>query len=117
VSTTGASLRRPGGLGERILQQRADRVAARARELAPGTMPAGITTQIEGTTAGMVAYVISTHPASVYVIHGTRPHVIRPRRGRARRFTAGRRTVHAPLVHHPGTRGNPFLLTALREAL
>lgn len=111
-----AALRRPGGLGERILQQRADRVAARARELAPGTMPAGITTRIEGSASGLAAYVISEHPASVYVIYGTRPHIIRPRRARALRFTAGGRTVYSAVVHHPGSRPNNFLGQALREA-
>ncbi|WP_329368700.1 hypothetical protein OG896_24480 [Streptomyces sp. NBC_00669] len=112
-----ASLQRPGGIGERILQDRADRVANRARELAPGTMPAGITTRIEGSAAGLVAYVTSEHPASVYVIYGTRPHIIRPRRARALRFTAGGRTVYATVVHHPGTQANDFLGRALHEAL
>jgi len=50
-----------------------------------------------------------------YVHDGTRPHVIRPRRGQALRFRVGGRTVFARVVNHPGTRGRPFLTSALRD--
>jgi hypothetical protein len=80
------ALRRPGGIGARLLQRRADRVAQRARELAPGTMKNHITTRVEDTGRGLTAYVVSEHPATQYVIYGTRPHIIRPRRARALRF-------------------------------
>lgn len=46
---------------------------------------------------------------------GTSPHIIRPRRAQALRFTVGGRVVYAKLVRHPGTRANPFLDRALRE--
>lgn len=111
------ALRRPGGIGERLLRRRAERVAARARELAPGTMADHITTRVEDTGRGLAAYVISEHPATQYVIYGTRPHVIRPRRAHALRFEVGGRAVYAAYVHHPGTRPNDFLARALREAL
>jgi hypothetical protein len=111
------ALRRPGGIGERLLRRRAERVAARARELAPGTMADHITTRVEDTGQGLAAYVISEHLATQYVIYGTRPHIIRPRRARALRFRVGGRTVYAAYVHHPGTRPNDFLGRALREAL
>jgi hypothetical protein len=76
-----------------------------------------ITTRVEGTARGLVAYVVSEHPASVYVIYGTRPHIIRPRRARALRFEAGGRPVYARVVHHPGNAANDFLGRALHEAL
>lgn len=50
-----------------------------------------------------------------YVNDGTRPHIIRPRRARALRFTVGGQVVYARVVRHPGTRANPFLDRALRE--
>lgn len=50
-----------------------------------------------------------------YVNDGTRPHIIRPRTRQALKFTVGGRTVFAKVVHHPGTRPNPFLDRALRE--
>ncbi|MEC3995149.1 hypothetical protein VSR01_17065 [Actinacidiphila sp. DG2A-62] len=110
------ALRRPGGIGARLLQRRAERVAVRARQLAPGTMADHITTRVEDTGRGLVAYVVSEHPASQYVIHGTRPHIIRPRR-RVLRFEVGGRTVYAAYVRHPGNRATDFLGDALREAL
>jgi hypothetical protein len=111
------ALRRPGGIGERLLLRRADRVAQRARELAPGTMKDHITTHVESSGRGLAAYVVSEHPATQYVIYGTRPHIIRPRRARALRFEVGGRVVYAAYVRHPGTRANDFLGDALREAL
>ena len=50
-----------------------------------------------------------------FVNDGTAPHIIRPRRAQALRFVVGGRVVFAKVVHHPGTRGNPFLDRALRE--
>lgn len=40
---------------------------------------------------------------------GTRPHIIRPRRARALRFTVGSgQIVFAQVVHHPGNAPNPY---------
>ncbi|EDY43995.1 hypothetical protein [Streptomyces sp. SPB074] len=106
-----------GGVGEQTLRRRAERVADLARAYAPGSMARGITMRVEGRGRGMEAIITSTHPASRYVLHGTAPHIIRPRRARALRFQAGGRTVFAAVVHHPGTRANDFLSRALREGL
>lgn len=46
---------------------------------------------------------------------GTRPHIIRPRQAKALKFKIGGRTVYAKVVHHPGTRANPFLDKALAD--
>lgn len=80
-------------------------------------MGEGITLRVEGSGRGMQAVITSTHPASIYVLNGTRPHVIRPRRAKALRFTTGGRVVYAQIVKHPGTRANNFLAQAVREAL
>lgn len=48
---------------------------------------------------------------------GTRPHIIRPKNAKALRFRVGGRVVYAKVVHHPGTRPNPFLDRALRDVL
>lgn len=50
-----------------------------------------------------------------YVNDGARPHVIRPKRGKALRFVIGGQVVFARVVQHPGTRPNPFLNRALAE--
>lgn len=51
----------------------------------------------------------------IFVHQGTKPHMIYPRKAKALRFTIGGRTVYAKSVRHPGTRPQPFLLTALNK--
>lgn len=113
LSRLETSLRSPSGLGGKILRTRAARVAARAEQLAPGSMARQITTYVQGTSA----YVVSNHFASGFVVRGTRPHIIRPRNRKALRFQASGRVVFATIVHHPGNKANNFLLEALRDAL
>lgn len=111
-------LRLPGGLVDRSLRRRVERVQRAAERLAPGTMGAGIRTSIRYEADGPHGTITSTHPATIYVVNGTRPHIIRPRRpGGVLRFTIGGRVVYARLVHHPGTKPNDFMVRALREAL
>ena len=68
--------------------------------------------------------------AAVFLEHGTKPHVIRPRNRRMLSWTAGKRLsgrnrtgsgagqrFFARVVHHPGTKAQPFLLPGAVEAL
>lgn len=54
---------------------------------------------------------------AAFVNDGTAPHIIRPRNARVLRFVVGGQVVYARVVHHPGTRANPFLDRALREVV
>lgn len=110
-------LRLPGGLVDRSLRRRVERVQAAAERLAPGSMGRGIRTRIDYRTDGAVGVITSTHPATIFVVNGTRPHIIRPVRAQALRFTIGGRVVYAKVVNHPGTRPNNFMIDALRQAL
>lgn len=110
-------LRLPGGLVHRNLRRRTERVVNRVRQLAPGSMGEGIVWHIEGHGRDLSAVITSTHHATAYVINGTRPHLIRPVRARALRFTVGGRVVFAKLVNHPGTQADDFLNKALPTAL
>lgn len=111
-------LRSPNGMVGQDLRRRADRAAAAARRDAPGSMPSQITGPDIGRRGGeLSATVASRHPATVYVVNGTVPHIIRPQRAKALRFTVGGRTVFAHVVNHPGTRANDFLTKALRAAI
>jgi hypothetical protein len=113
-------LRLPGGMVYRHMEGRVRRVEAEARRRAPGSMGDGnnITVAIRRGPGGDFQGVInSRHPASLYVLGGTRPHVIRPVRARSLRFTMGSQTVYAKVVMHPGTKPNNFLAEALRAAL
>lgn len=48
---------------------------------------------------------------------GTRPHIIRPRRRKVLRFSAGGRVVFTQMVRHPGTKAKPFMVPGARRAL
>lgn len=111
-------LRLPGGLVYRNMERRVRRVETAAVRLAPGSMKDGIRSQIQRGPGGEFRGVIkSTHPASLYVVNGTRPHKIFPKRPNGvLRFEVGGRVVYARYVSHPGTRPNNFLLEALRQA-
>lgn len=50
-----------------------------------------------------------------FVNDGTRPHVIRPKNAQVLRFVVGGQVVFARVVHHPGTRAQPFMDRAVRE--
>lgn len=80
---------------------------------------------------------VSVGGAGAFLEFGTRPHIIRPRKGKALRFPArgvsttlgGRvRTgalrklgsaayTFARVVHHPGTKAQPFLIPAAKAAI
>jgi hypothetical protein len=109
-------LRLPGGLVYFNMQRRTRRVEAEARRLAPGSMDRFITSEVSRNGREIAGYVTSNHPATIFVINGTKPHIIRPVRARALRFTVGGRVVFARIVHHPGTKPNDFLTAALRAA-
>lgn len=68
--------------------------------------------------------------AAVFLERGTRPHIIRPRKGKFLRFApkgspvrlsgapkVGSEVVFARKVNHPGTKAYPFMGPAAREAL
>jgi len=55
-------------------------------------------------------------PHAVFVHWGTRPHDIRPRQKRALRWASGGAFRFAKKVRHPGTKADPWLVRAAREA-
>lgn len=112
-------LRLPGGMVYRNMERRVRRVEVEAIRLAPGSMGRTIRAQIRTGPGGDFQGVINVrHPAALYVIGGTRPHMIRPRKqGGVLRFTVNGRVVYARFVNHPGTKPNDFLRQALRAAL
>lgn len=64
---------------------------------------------------------------AVFVEKGTKPHIIRPKNRKALRWPNSRRLSgrarsgsgfsFATIVHHPGTRAQPFLIPGARAAL
>ncbi|WP_086859899.1 hypothetical protein [Streptomyces milbemycinicus] len=107
-------LRLRGGRAERRLRERTERVADIARREAPGSMGNYISWKVQEGPRGLQGVIVCDHPAVRYVLDGTRPHIIRPRRARALRFEVDGRVVFSAFVRHPGTRANNFLARALR---
>lgn len=106
----------PAGLAEldaemmKFLVTKARRVQRNARRMAPGKMGR----KVNAVIVGKHVRIESSHPATMYVIKGTRPHTIRPRTRQVLKFSVKGGTVFARVVHHPGTKKNDFLTKALR---
>jgi len=58
---------------------------------------------------GLEATIGPTVPYAIYVEYGTVPHEIRPVYASVLRFEVEGRIVFTHLVHHPGTRAQPFV--------
>ncbi len=115
-------IRLPGGIVDRDLRRRAERVATAARRSAPGSMKEAISVDLVGSGRQRRAQVLLDHPAAVFVTKGTGlygPHHewIRPQTAQALRFTgSGGQVVFASKVNHPGNRPNNFMRRALDAA-
>lgn len=94
----------------KFLVTRARRVQRNARRMAPGKMGR----KVNAVVVGKHVRIESSHPATMYVIKGTRPHQIRPRTRQVLKFSVKGATVFARVVNHPGTEKNDFLTKALR---
>lgn len=102
----------------RNTEQVADQVVSRAKVLAPvdtGRLRGSIKKRRKFTVRGPGWEVFTNVEYAPYVENGTRPHIIRPRTKKALRFRVGGQTVFATIVHHPGTKAQPFLSRAVRE--
>lgn len=109
-----AMVRARGGIAHRRMSARTQRVANIAEQEAPGSMGRYIDWKVQEGPRGLQGVVICDHPATRFVLDGTRPHIIRPRRAKALRFEVSGRVVFSKMVRHPGTRANNFLGRALR---
>ncbi|MCX4550611.1 MULTISPECIES: hypothetical protein [unclassified Streptomyces] len=109
------TLRLRNGVVARRLAERTARTARIAEREAPGSMGRYISWKVQPGPRGLQGVIVCDHPAVRYVLDGTRPHIIRPRKkGGVLRFEARGRVVYSAYVRHPGTRANDFLGRALR---
>lgn len=101
------------------LRQRGRRVARRARQLVgveSGSLRASIGVETAYGRKFPEVRVAANHRRAMMHHDGTPPHLITPERGRVLKFKVAGKIVYAEKVDHPGTRANPFLYRALREA-
>lgn len=111
----GRLLRRRGERAYQKVAEKTERIAEIAERLAPGSMGRYVTWEVEETSRGLRGVVACNHPAVLYTLLGTAPHLIRPRRKSVLRFEVGGRVVYTKLVRHPGTKPNDFMAEALRQ--
>lgn len=64
---------------------------------------------------GMAAEVYNTAEYAPHVEFGTRPHEIRPKKGRLLSWVKSGKRIFARKVRHPGTKAQPFLFPAWEE--
>jgi hypothetical protein len=50
------------------------------------------------------------------VVEGSAPHEIRPANGEVLAFMVVGKKIFTPIVHHPGTKPNPFMQNAIEQA-
>jgi hypothetical protein len=99
------------------MERRRRNVTRKARQLAPPGMKRFLKGGIITRNGRQVLTVDNTHPAAIFVIKGTKKHIIRPKKkGGVLVFNSKGTKVFARIVHHPGTKPNDFMSRALREA-
>lgn len=70
---------------------------------------------IRKTVSGFQAVIEPTVPYAIHVEEGTAPHIIRASKAKALRFEAAGEIVFCKLVHHPGTKPQPFVRETAEE--
>jgi hypothetical protein len=109
-------LRGPTGpVGRKILEKGKEIEKLAARKAARHNMQGWVHSTPLPTVLGTSVLVYCDHPASLFVLKGTKPHVIMstgswPLRNKA----TGQ--VFGPKVNHPGYKGDNFLKDAMEEA-
>ena len=89
------------------------RIAFDARRFAP-KRTGRLAASIEDHMSGGVLIIAAHTPYAYFVETGTRAHIIRPRIAQALRwYGPNGEPVFASIVHHPGTRPEPYLRPAL----
>lgn len=109
----------PDGPIKKDLRRRANNVQRRARQLVgvkTGALRQSIQVKELQTLVTPSISIGSQLPYALAHHEGTRPHTIDPNSERLLRFKVAGKVVYARRVQHPGTRPNPYLARALREA-
>lgn len=109
------ALRGPNGPVYKGIVERCVTVSSEAKRRCPvktGRLRASIRWQV---TAGPNGYVGSDVNYAQMVHEGTKAHDIYPKKaGGVLAWESGGQTIFATVVHHPGTKGVPFLTDALQ---
>lgn len=78
-----------------------------------GRLQKSVRHAITRSSSGVTITFTAPTPYTGYVVRGTRAHEIRPRNASALHWVTEDGDRFARLVHHPGTRPNPFAVRAV----
>jgi len=104
-----------GPLRQKLIEKLADVAYASAFYGAPwrtGRLAQSIVKEIGNGEATIAA--LASHAR--FVMFGTAPPDISPMNARVLAFNVGGKLIFASLVHHPGTKPNPFMQNAVEDA-
>ena len=104
-----------GPLKQKLVERLADVAWANAfwgAQRKTGYLASTVTKEVGNGQASIIA----NASYAKFVEEGTRPHEIRPINGRLLVIQVNGKTVFTPLVHHPGTKPNPFMHRAAEAA-
>ncbi len=104
-----------GPLKQKLIERLTDIAFAAAFWGAPvktGYLASTVYKQVSGSE-GVVG--VAASYARV-VVEGSAPHEIRPANGEVLVFMVAGKKIFTPIVHHPGTKPNPFMQNAFEEA-
>ena len=96
-----------------------DESGKHTRPLGSGMLEASRYLRQVGPLAFEVGHDTKIAKHAEYVIHGTRPHLIKPKAGSGKkslRFAHGNGWVFAKVVHHPGYKGDNWMQRAAQRA-
>lgn len=77
-----------------------------------GRLASSVEKAMTGNSSGVVFLNSAVAPHAASIHDGSRPHVILPKNKKVLRWASGGRFVRALVVHHPGTKPDPFLVNA-----
>lgn len=109
-------LREPGGLVYPYIEKKAKQVVRLAKAqvgVDTGDLKRSIGYTIRGG-APVYAKITASDKKAMMHHEGTKPHIIRPKKAQALRFSSHGKIVVTKLVHHPGTKPNHFLTDPLK---
>ena len=113
-------LKSPVGEVGRFLAGRARLIVVGAKSQVgkkTGRLRQSIHSRQSRTAYGQMVWIGSEVQYALAHHEGTKPHIIKPNKAKALRFTAGTRVIYSRAVKHPGTRANRYLKDQLYIAV
>lgn len=113
-------LRGPDGMVAKhfhSMGRRATAMAKRQVGVDTGALKASIGYSVRASGGPIMVRIGSANRIALLHHEGSVPHIIRPVKSQTLRFKTHGKIVYAKIVHHPGTKPNPYLTTSMRAVI